>query len=116
MAHVITQLQLVAFAVLAFVLARRFGYLPTETRSVVLDSDWLYRRVLARVIGGLAQGMSIAWAGGVRFQEAWLNRVILRLYRSHGPASRMAQSWPTGAMVQWVAILLAVMLFVTFLA
>ncbi len=42
--HVISQLQMLLFGALAFVVLLRLGLYPRETRSLTLDSDWLYRR------------------------------------------------------------------------
>ena len=44
--HVLTQLQLVFFAVLAFSLLVRYGFYPPELRSTNLNVDWIYRRAL----------------------------------------------------------------------
>src|SRR5690606_21424330 len=41
--HLLTQLQLLAFAALAFALALRFGLYPTERRATSIDLDWLFR-------------------------------------------------------------------------
>lgn len=42
--HVVGQLQLLVFAVLAFLVLRRLGQEPPELRSTNLDADWVYRR------------------------------------------------------------------------
>ena len=46
--HVVTQLQLLFFAALAFGLLMRTGIYPAEKRSVNLDFDWVYRRALPK--------------------------------------------------------------------
>ncbi|MEK9622563.1 MAG: Na(+)/H(+) antiporter subunit D, partial [Alphaproteobacteria bacterium] len=48
--HVIGQLQLLIFSVLAFVFLTRMKWYPPEIPSVVLNSDWFYRR-LAPALG-----------------------------------------------------------------
>lgn len=48
--HVITQLQLLMFGMLAFYLLMRSGVYPPEIRAINLDADWFYRRLLARFI------------------------------------------------------------------
>ncbi len=48
--HVITQLQLLMFAVLAFGVLVRQGIYPSERRSINLDFDWIYRRLIPRMI------------------------------------------------------------------
>jgi multicomponent Na+:H+ antiporter subunit D len=37
------------------------------------------------------------------------------LNRTHGPEGTLARTWPTGSMVLWVAVLLAVYLLADFL-
>lgn len=114
--HVVTQLQLVAFSTLAFFLLLRLGLFPLATRSVTLDVDWLYRRLLPGVIGAVAKVVAGLWTRGAEIQQRWVHGVILRLYRTHGPEGRVARVVPTGSMVLWVAILLGVMLIVTFVS
>jgi multicomponent Na+:H+ antiporter subunit D len=44
--HVISQLQLLVFAILAFLFLIKFKLYPSEIKSTVLNSDWFYRRML----------------------------------------------------------------------
>ncbi len=43
-AHVVAQLQLLAFSALAFALLMLSGIYPSEKRMINLDADWFYRR------------------------------------------------------------------------
>jgi multicomponent Na+:H+ antiporter subunit D len=116
MGHVVGQMQLLCFALLAFAFLYRKGIHPPEIRAINLDFDWTYRRAgaatlaylwaVARASGAYLSGLVSGWAWGVfnRFQY------------STGPEGRMAQTWPTGAMVMWIAILLGVTLAVNFLS
>jgi multicomponent Na+:H+ antiporter subunit D len=113
---VITQLQLLFFSALAFTVLMRTGIYPPELKSVNLDSDWIYRRLMPRVIGRVAKAVSNIWRLLAALLSWQLGRFVLRLYQSHGPEGRMAQVWPTGSMVLWIAILLGVTLIVTFLS
>ncbi|MDU8928840.1 Na(+)/H(+) antiporter subunit D [Alisedimentitalea sp. MJ-SS2] len=113
--HVITQLQLLFFSALAFTVLMRTGIYPPELKSVNLDFDWSYRRAGRAVLGyfhavaGLSGAYFTALVGG------WIGRVYDRFHHSTGPEGRLAQSWPTGAMVLWIAILLGVTMAVNFL-
>jgi multicomponent Na+:H+ antiporter subunit D len=60
--HVISQLALLCFASLAFVVLVRSGYYPPVQRSVNLDTDWLYRK-------GLPAGISFVGAPLARLNE-----------------------------------------------
>ena len=47
--HVIAQLQLLCFALLAFAVLMRSGIHPPEIRAVNLDVDWIYRRLIPKL-------------------------------------------------------------------
>ncbi len=114
--HVITQLQLLFFSALAFTILMRTGNYPPERKSVNLDSDWSYRWLFPRLIGGVSSMVARIWARATMIGSFWLRGIIWQLYRSHGPEGRMAAIWPTGSMVLWIAILLGVTLVVNFLS
>ena len=66
--HVITQLQILMFAALAFVLQNLKGKYPAEVPSVNLDVDWLYRRIGRGFIGFT----KIFWNGPVSYTHLTL--------------------------------------------
>ncbi|WP_100642831.1 Na(+)/H(+) antiporter subunit D [Alteromonas facilis] len=47
--HTLTQLQLLFFSALAFVWLNRQGLYPPELRSVNLDVEWVYRRLMPQI-------------------------------------------------------------------
>ena len=51
--HVVTQLQLLAWSALAFSVLVRTGIYPPELRSVNLDFDWGYRKLMPVVATGV---------------------------------------------------------------
>jgi len=113
--HVVTQLQLLLFATLAFVLLKKFKLYPPEVPSTNLDTDWFYR-VPGKALAGWAAFMigrlwSAAWAGLVGGAKS----VIEQVYRVHGPEGQLARSWPLGFMALCTAIILGLMLIVNFL-
>ncbi|MCG6901479.1 MAG: Na(+)/H(+) antiporter subunit D [Rhodobacter sp.] len=114
MAHVVGQMQLLCFALLAFGVLMRTGIHPPEIRAVNLDTDWTYRWFMPRVIGSMARVISTVWTARETLMVATGNGILRRLYRSHGPEGRIARVWPTGAMVIWIAVLLGVTLMVNF--
>lgn len=114
--HIITQLQLLMFSALAFAVLVRTGVYPPELKSVNLDTDWTYRRFLPKVIVSIRSIVSRLWQINSQFWLRGISGTISRLYRSHGPEGRMAQVWPTGSMVLWIAILLGVTLIVNFVS
>ena len=114
-AHVISQLQLLFFAVLAFVWLRLSDREPHELPSTNLDADWFYRRLGKRValaLGGLAWKLRDGVAG--RTVSAAGNAVgSARRYM--GPDGALGRTWPTGVSVIWVAILLVIFLILYYL-
>ncbi len=116
MGHVVGQLQLLCFALLAFGVLMRTGIHPPEIRAINLDTDWTYRRFMPAVVTRVADAVSQFWSAKMRF---WLRRVeavVGRLFQVYGPEGRVAQSSPTGAMVLWIAVFLGVTLIVSFLS
>lgn len=105
--HVITQLQLLVFAVLAFVVLIRTGLYPAELRATHLDTDWLYRRLIPDFVNATVKDLSeISHAANARLKRQ-AERLIAALYRHHGPSGILARTWPTGSMVLWVTLMLA---------
>ncbi len=113
--HVLSQLQLLLFAVLAFAVLVRTGLYPKELPSTNLNTDWIYRKALpALVRWSMAVGGEIRRGALIRAQHR-LERFVAHIYRHHGPAGIMARTWQTGHTVLWVAVLLGAYLLVYFL-
>jgi multicomponent Na+:H+ antiporter subunit D len=105
--HVLSQTQLLVFSAIAFAVLMRTGIYPPELRSVNLDSDWAYRRLLPRVAGASLEVIAQIGAVGKRgwrLAAAGLHTLVLR---HHGLDGVLARTWTTGGMTLWVAILLA---------
>jgi len=113
--HVVWQLQLLLFALLAFVFLMRTGIHPPEVRAVNLDTDIVYRRLIPSIIRRLAAVIDTVWSGIIFFAKTKINRIVDSFYNSHGPEGRMARVWPTGSMVLWIVILLTATLIVNFI-
>lgn len=114
--HVVTQLQLLCFALLAFCFLMRTGIHPPEIRSINLDTDWTYRRFLPKVFAHVYATVSSLWSRMSALKSRWIKALIAKAYQSHGPEGQISQSWPTGAMVIWVAVLLGITLMVSFVS
>ncbi len=112
---VVTTLQLLLFAALAFTVLVRTGIYPPELRSINLDSDWSYRMLFPRVIGAVSRAIGKIWTAMTGFALRRVNGIIAGLYRTHGPEGPLARVWPTGSMVLWIAILLAATLLISFI-
>ena len=113
--HSVTQLQLLLFAALAFVVLKRTGMYPAEQASLNLDTDWLYRRAAPRVIRKIVAASRQVWQAFLRTGSE-LGRTLMRLVLNHyGPEGTLARAWPTGSMVLWVAVLLGASLILFYL-
>jgi len=113
--HVVGQLQLLCFALLAFAVLMRTGIHPPEVRAINLDTDWVYRRFLPRVIAQLSGTVGQIWSSLEDSIESRLARMITLLYRLHGSETGLARPMRPGSMVLWVAVLLGVTLVVNFI-
>ncbi|HEX6234104.1 MAG TPA: Na(+)/H(+) antiporter subunit D [Jiangellaceae bacterium] len=107
--HLLTQLQLLLFAVAGFVFLYRRGWYPVEIRAINLDSDWSYRWLLPRMWGRGTQLATRARLHAVPLREQVQGglAVALRPLRQRG---WLGAAWSTGAMVWWVALLLGLYL------
>ena len=112
--HVIAQLQLLCFALLAFAVLMRSGIHPPEIRAVNLDVDWIYRRLIPKLYRPIAALIGLIWTALSEATLKNLGQFQNLLYRWHSPETGMARVRPTGAMVIWVAILLAVTLIASY--
>lgn len=113
--HVVGQLQLLLFALLAFAFLYRWGIHPPEIRAVNLDSDWTYRKAGPSVMYWLSWVVGSIYGVLTYLLIQTAERTIRRLYKSHGPEGQMARSWPAGAMVMSIAVLLGATLVISFL-
>jgi multicomponent Na+:H+ antiporter subunit D len=110
--HVISQLQLLFWSALAFTGLKLSGLYPPELRSVNLDAEWVYRRLLPDALGGLVRVGRQLRAGVVAVVEKLLRRLFAGIYRHHGPEGVLARTWATSTSVIWIALLLLICLVV----
>jgi multicomponent Na+:H+ antiporter subunit D len=106
-AHLVSQLQLLLFAGLAF-----FVMLPLmkRTETISLDFDWFYRRFLVAIsrefqVRGEAFRHNI-----LGYAMAGVRGVVRRLEKTHGPTGLFGRPWPTSLSVLSVTVLLCLYL------
>jgi multicomponent Na+:H+ antiporter subunit D len=107
--HVLTQLQLLAFAILGVVFLHRTGRYPAEIPSVNLDIEWLWRKALpwlSRQVVATLRAIVAAFDSRL----AALRRESFYMTGQRSLQSALARKWPTGSMVLWVGVFLALML------
>lgn len=102
--HVISQLQTLAFSAFAF-----FFFLPLlrPRATITLDSDWLYRRFLVRVVFALEKLLGLGYTAimyAVRKLTEFFTTAVIRLT---GPGGLLAETRPLANSTLIVAVLLA---------
>ena len=114
-AHVLTQLQLLLFAMLAFVVLQKTRTYPHEVPSTNLDFDWVYRKPLPALAVATARGIA-------RFQQAYhaagrrlLKRGYHVVHTLKGPGGILARTWRISTLVAWSSILLTLYLILYYL-
>ncbi len=105
--HVLAQMQLLIFSMLAVFWLMRLHLYPAEQHAVNLDSDWFYRKLGPALVRGV-RDVAVAIDRGVRdVTLGGVRAVVGGTSRHHAPEGQLARTWPTGSMVLWVTILLA---------
>lgn len=113
--HVATQMQLLMFAILAFMLLVKYKMYPDEVRSTNLDVDWIWRRPGLRLVQWGVPAVAGLW------HLVWnniraLNVIAVRgLTLVHGPGGRLSRSLSVGLSAGSTGIVLAIVLILTFL-
>ena len=108
--HVITQLQLLFWSAVAFAWLNWVGLYPPELRSVNLDSDWVFRRLVPRMFWPVIRAFAGGWTRMLDHFGRRVTATFQTVHRHHGPQGILERTWPTGSMALWVAILLALIL------
>ncbi len=114
--HMLTQMQLLVFAILAFILLKRMGLYPPERPGTILDTDWLYRRpgyALAIWSGRVWNKTSCALAAtGNKLS----GRGFTRLVDLFSPRGMLARGGMTQSMAMWSAVVLGITMLVILLS
>ena len=114
MGHVVGQLQLLCFALLAFAFLIKTGIHPPEVRAINLDTDWVYRKFLPNVTATLYKAFTSIWVDAANIVKIGLGQILNLLHKVHGPEAGISSVRPTGAMALWIAVLLAFSLVISY--
>ncbi|WP_413203824.1 Na(+)/H(+) antiporter subunit D [Rhodospirillum sp. A1_3_36] len=106
-AHLVSQLQLLLFAGLAF-----FVMLPLmkRTETISLDFDWFYRRFVVAIAGEFRTRGGAFRHNILGYASSGIEKLILRLEKTHGPKGLLGRPWSTSLSVLSVTVLLCVYL------
>ena len=102
--HVVSQLQLLLFAVLAFGVLIKTRLYPHEVPSVNLDFDWFYRVAAPRLVDEVTRFVQWARSAASTIAGRFLRFAYGLIYTFHGPHGVFARSWTTGAIAFWAVI------------
>ena len=84
--HVVGQLQLLIFSILAFTFLMTFKFYPPELRSTVLNTDWLYRRVAPAIGRPLLWAVMAVWRSFVCAVGGYRDAIVEAVERlMHAP-------------------------------
>lgn len=113
--HVLVQLQLLLFALLAFVVLMKTGIHPPEVRATNIDADVFYRKWLPRRLDAVS-----AWvvAGNRRARETllgMLDNVIGIIETLSRPGALLARGWSVASMMFIVIVFMCAVLVLNLL-
>lgn len=113
--HVVSQLQLLFFALLAFAFLMKLGIHPPELRAINLDTDWIYRKLLPGFMHSFGRGLAdIRFSAGTSMRSL-INDIYLWLNKIFGPETGVSGVKPLGLMTLWVALFLSMSLILSYL-
>lgn len=111
--HVLHMLQLLLFSGLAF-----FLMLPLmkRTLTITLDADWFYRRIFPSALKNI---FSIIWKADKIIRLACLDKLsggynFISKKNNRLSGLLLSRNYPSGSMAMWVAVVLAIYLFLSF--
>jgi multicomponent Na+:H+ antiporter subunit D len=113
--HVVNQVQLLVLASMAFTVLVRTGLYPPELRSVNLDADVVYRRLLPRAWDTALRGAGRARDGLSKPLKQRADRARSLAFRPLRTRGWLGVPWPTDVMALWVALLLGLILLISML-
>ena len=106
--HVVGQLQLLIFSILAFTFLMTFKFYPPELRSTVLNTDWLYRRVAPAIGRPLLWAVMAVWRSFVCAVGGYRDAIVEAVERlMHAPIT--GPTVPGRAVMVQTIVLIAIL-------
>ena len=113
--HVLVQMQLLCFALLAFVFLMRSGLHPPEVRAINLDSDVVYRTFVPSILPGAAAAIGAADGAVRRAFLAALGGAWSGVARLSRPGAVLARGWSVNSMMLVVIVVMCAVLLLNLL-
>jgi len=108
--HVLVQMQLLCFALLAFVFLMKTGVHPPEVRATNLDTDVIYRKLIPSIFPVIAAGIVAANRWIREHLLGFLNGGLDIIERVSRPGSPLAQGWSVASMMFVVIVFMCLVL------
>ncbi|MFK7860709.1 MAG: Na(+)/H(+) antiporter subunit D [Granulosicoccus sp.] len=108
--HVLVQMQLLIFALLAFLFLMKTGLHPHEVRATNIDSDVIYRKAIPSVLPLLVSAVVSVNAASRRHALALVGGVGTVIERISSPGAPLARGWSVASMMFMVVLLMFVVL------
>lgn len=106
--HVLGQMELLIFSILAFTFLMRFGFYPPELKSTVLNTDWLYRRVAVWFGRPILLAVMMFWNSAMRAIAGYRDAIWQAVERlAHAPVT--GPTVPGRAVMVQTALLAAIL-------
>ena len=112
--HVVNQLQLLCFAILSFILIKWLNLLPKEIKSINLDFDVIYRKIIPIGLNLLGSIFQQIYSVIISIRKILTELIISSLQKLIGTDGRIARIWSTGNMVLWIAVVLSLILVLNY--
>jgi len=112
--HVLLQLQVLFFSALAFTYLKLSGTYPPELKSVNIDIDWIYRRLLPSFASRVLRVGTPLKTKIINTCRSQIDLGVALIYRHYGPEGIFERTWLTGSIVLMVTIALAAYLIYYF--
>ena len=112
--HVVNQLQLLCFAILSFILIKWLNLLPKEIKSINLDFDVIYRKIIPIGLNFLGSIFQQIHSVIISIRKMLIELIISSLQKLIGTDGRISRIWSTGNMVLWIAVVLSLILVLNY--
>ncbi len=112
--HVLTQFQLLAFALLAFIVLMKTGLHPHEMKATNIDSDWIYRRITPRLVPVVGRAIDTGWSGITQTLVGLFGRGVAQIGKFSEPRGLLARGWGINSMVLILTALMGLVLLFNF--
>ena len=112
--HVVNQLQLLCFAILSFILIKWLNLLPKEIKSINLDFDVIYRKIIPIGLNFLGSIFQQIYSVIISIRKMLTELMTSFLQKLIGTDGRIARIWSTGNMVLWIAVVLSLILVLNY--